>query len=311
MGDNLTGGVVIVGRPLDGRDHGTVDVTTISPGYFDVFRIPLKHGRAFSDRDISGATPVVIISEAMARRYWPGDNALKSPLDARLVFPDVPQQTWRIVGIAGDARAYGVSQSPPAIVYFPVAQAPADLTTYVVRNPIAWSVRTREEPPALRLAIQRELAQASGGLAVSNVQSMDEILAGSIAGREFNMWLLTTFGCVALSLASVGIYGMMAYSVQQRTREIGVRLALGAGTGSVRNTVILQGMRLVLGGVVVGSVAASGLTRLLASFLFGVKPGDPMVLLAAPVILSSVALFAIWLPARRASGIDPLQALRS
>jgi predicted permease len=311
MEDNLIGGVDIVGRQRNGRDHGTVDVTTISPGYFDVFRIPLKRGRALSDRDSSGTTPVVIISEAMARRYWPGDDTLGSPLNASLVFSDVPLQTWRIVGIVGDVHSYGVSQSAPAIAYLPVAQAPEDLSAYIVRNPIAWSVRTRQEPRALRLAIQRELSQASGGLAVSNVRSMDEILAGSMAGREFNMWLLTTFGCVALLLASVGIYGMMGYSVQQRAREIGVRLALGAGTGSVRNMVIHQGMRLVLSGVAVGSVAAFGLTRLLAGFLFGVKPGDPVVFAAVPVLMSAVALFAVCLPARRASRIDPVQALRS
>jgi predicted permease len=310
MGDNLIGGVDIVGRPRNGRDHGTVDVTTISPGYFDVFRIPLKRGRAFSDRDSSGTTPVVIISEAMARRYWPGDDTLGSPLKASLVFSDVPLQTWRIVGIVGDVHSYGVSQNPPAIAYLPVAQAPEDLSAYIVRNPIAWSVRTRQERHALRLAIQRELGQASGGLAVSNVQSMDEILAGSIAGREFNMWLLTTFGCVALLLAGVGIYGMMGYSVQQRAHEIGVRLALGAGTGSVRNMVIHQGMRLVLSGVVIGSVAAFGLTRLLAGFLFGVKPSDPVVFVAVPVLMSTVALFAVSLPARRASRIDPVQSLR-
>jgi ABC-type antimicrobial peptide transport system permease subunit len=125
------------------------------------------------------------------------------------------------------------------------------------------------------------------------------------------MWLLTTFGFLALALATIGIYGMMAYSVQQRTREIGVRLALGAGTSSVRNMVMLQSMRLVLSGVAVGSIAASGLTHLLASWLFGVKPADPLVFAAAPTILSAVALLTVWLPARRASRIDPLQALRS
>jgi predicted permease len=309
--DNLIGGVIIVGRPLNGRDHGTVDVTTISPGYFDVFRIPLKRGRVFNERDSAGSSPAVIISEAMARRYWPGDVTLVSPLEASLVFPDVPQQTWRIVGIAGDVHAYGVSQSPPAIVYFPVAQAPEDLNAYIVRNPIAWSVRTRQESRVVRLAIQKELAQASGGLAVSNVQSMDEILASRIAGREFNMWLLTTFGCLALLLATVGIYGTMAYRVQQRTREIGVRLALGAGTDVVRNMVVFQGMRLVLSGVAIGSVAAYALAHLLASFLFGVKQADPVVFAGVSVTLSAVALVAVWLPARRAACIDPLEALRS
>jgi predicted lysophospholipase L1 biosynthesis ABC-type transport system permease subunit len=226
------------------------------------------------------------------------------------VFTDLPQLPWQIVGIVGDVRAYGVSRNAASIVYFPVAQTPEVLSEYIVRNPIAWSVRTLQEPGALRLAIQRELSQASGGLAVSSVQSMDEILARSMAGREFNMWLLTAFGCSALLLAGLGIYGLMAWSVQQRTHEIGVRLAVGAGTGRVRNMVIVQGMRLALSGVAIGSIAAAGLTRFLGGFLFGVKPGDPVVFVAVPVVLSAVAFFAVFLPARRASRIDPVEALR-
>jgi putative ABC transport system permease protein len=252
----------------------------------------------------------VIVSEAMARRFWPGSDPLESALKASLVFPDIPSQPWQIVGVAGDVRANGVSRNAPSIVYFAVAQAPQDLSTYIVRNPIAWTVRTREETSVLRLAIQKELSQASGGLAVSSVQSMDEILARSMAGREFNMWLLTTFGCSALLLASMGLYGLMAYSVQQRTCEIGVRLALGARAGSVRNMVILQGMRLALSGVAIGSLAAAVLTRLLTRFLFGTKPVDPVVFGAVLLVLSAVALFAVWLPARRASRIDPVEALR-
>lgn len=140
---------------------------------------------------------------------------------------------------------------------------------------------------------------------------MDEILASRIAGREFNIWLVTIFGCMALLLATVSIYGMMAYRVQQRTREIGVRLALSAGTDGARNMVVFQGMRLVLSGVTIGCIAAYALTHLLASFLFGVKPGDPVVFIGVSVTLSAVALVTVWLPARRASCIDPLEALRS
>ncbi len=308
--DNLIGGVEIVGRPRTGQDQQMVDVVTISPAYFDVFRIPLERGRAFSDRDLPGTAPVVIVNEAMARRFWPGDDTLTAPLEASLTFPDVPPQPWRIVGIVGDVHAYGLSQGAPSIVYLPVAQAPEELSAYIVRNPIAWTVRTGQEGNGLRLAIRRELSQASGGLAVSGIQTMDEILSQSTAGREFNMWLLTSFGCCALLLASLGIYGLMAWSVQLRTREIGVRMALGAETGSVRRMMILQGMRIALMGVAFGSLAASGLTRLLAGFLFGVKARDPVVFVLAPAVLTAVALLAVWLPACRASRIDPLEALR-
>jgi putative ABC transport system permease protein len=308
--DNLIGGVIIRGRPLQGRDHGDVDVATISPRYFGTLRIPVVRGRAFTDGDTMGAEPVVIVNQAMARRYWPGEESSAAPLHASLEFPDLPAHPWQIVGIAGDVRIYGLSQNPPAMVYFPVAQAPEDLNAYIVRSPVAWIVRTFGAPRSLRLAIQKELIRASGGLPVSSVRSMHEILAQSIAGREFNMLLLTIFGGSALLLAVIGIYGLMAHSVQQRTRELGVRLALGAEPGDVRNMVIFQGVRMAAIGVVIGCAAASSLTNLIARFLFGVKPWDPVVFGLAPVLLGVVALFAVSLPARRASRIDPVEALR-
>jgi putative ABC transport system permease protein len=308
--DNLIGGVIIRGRPLRGRDHGSVDVATVSPRYFDVLRIPMVRGRAFTDRDARGATPVVIINQTMARRYWPGEDTSAAPLQANLEFPDVPTYVWQIIGIAGDVHTYGLSQSPPATVYFPVAQAPEDFNAYIVRSPVAWIVRTLGDPGPLRRVVQQELIRATGGTPVSSVRSMDEILSQSTAGREFNMLLLTIFGSSALLLAAIGIYGLMAYSVQQRTPEIGVRLALGAKVGDVQNLVIFQGMRVALLGVVVGCTAAFCLTHLIASLLFGVKSHDPMVFLLAPALLSVVAFFAVWLPARRASRIDPVDALR-
>lgn len=308
--DNLIGGVIVRGRPLKGRDHGTVDVATISPRYFETLRIPIARGRAFTDRDAMGATPVAIVNQAMARRYWPGDDALAAALQASLEFPDLPGYSWQIVGIAGDVRTYGLSQSPPATVYFPVAQAPEELNAYIVRSPVAWIVRTWGDPGSLKGAIQEELIRATGGVPVSSVRSMDEILAQSTAGREFNMLLLTVFGGSALLLAAIGIYGLMAYSVQQRTREIGVRLALGAEAGDVRNMVIFQGMRVASIGVAIGCTAAFCLARLIASFLFGVKSRDPVVFVLAPALLGVVALFAVWHPARRASRIDPVKALR-
>jgi len=310
LGDNLIGGVDIVGRPRKGREPEMVDVTTISPGYFDVLRIPLRSGRRFSDRDAEGATPVVIVSEALARRFWPGDRTFAAPLEASLVFPELPGQSWRIVGIAGDVRSYGITRNAPSIVYFPAAQTPQDLSSYIVRNPVAWSIRTVGESAALRLAIQKELSRATGGLAVSSVESMDDVLARSLAGREFNMWLLIAFGGAALLLASLGVYGLMAWSVEQRTQEIGIRMALGGTPGSLRNLVLLEGMRIAASGVAVGCLAAAGFSKLIAGFLFGVTPRDPVVLAVTPAVLLAVALFAIWVPARRATRIAPLDALR-
>jgi putative ABC transport system permease protein len=310
IADSLIGGVIIAGRPLDSRDHGTVNIRTVSSGYFDALRIPLRRGRFFTDRDAAGASQVVIISEGMARKYWPGKDAYAAALSGSLIFPDLPPEPWQIVGIAADVHQEGLSLTPGPTAYLPLAQTPQDLHAYIIRSPVAWIVRTREEPRSLSAGVQNVLAETSGGLPVSGVRSMEEILAQSTAGRKFNMLLLTLFACVAVLLAAVGIYGLMAYSVEQRTQEIGIRMALGAEAGRVRHMVISQGMRLALTGVVAGCAAAFGLTRLIANFLFRVKPQDPVVFVCVPVLLSAVAFLAVWLPARRASRIDPAVALR-
>jgi ABC-type antimicrobial peptide transport system permease subunit len=165
-------------------------------------------------------------------------------------------------------------------------------------------------PYSLSQPIREELQKASGGLPVAQIRSMEDVVSRSTARADFNMLLLTVFGCSALLLAAVGIYGLMAYTVQQRTQEIGIRMALGAGRSGVRNMIVLQGMRLVWAGAVLGLIAAFALTRLIASFLFGVKAWDPLVFISVPLILSAVALIAVWLPARRATRVDPMLALR-
>jgi ABC-type antimicrobial peptide transport system permease subunit len=158
--------------------------------------------------------------------------------------------------------------------------------------------------------IQDELRKSSGGLPLARVRSMDEVVVSSTARADFNMLLLTIFGCSALLLAAIGIYALMAYSVQQRRQELGIRMALGADAVDVRNLVIFQGMRLALVGVLVGIAAAFGLTRLIANLLFGVKTWDPVVFISVPLILSAVALLAVWIPARRATQVNPVDALR-
>jgi len=177
-------------------------------------------------------------------------------------------------------------------------------------TPIAWIVRTRGEPYAMSANIQRELRAASGGLPVAAPRSMDEVVVRSTARSDFNMILLTTFALAALLLAAIGIYGLMAYSIQQRTQEIGIRMALGAGAGAVRNMVVRQGMSVALAGVAIGVASAYGLTRVIASFLFGVTARDPLVFVGVPLLLSGVALVGVWLPARRAAKVDPVVALR-
>ncbi len=304
----------IVGRPLKSGNpyHGGGGWMPISPRYFDVFKIPILRGRAFNQRDTQAATPVVIINEGMARQYWPKGN----PLGDRIIIgkgvgPEFEEPPRQIVGISGDVRDAGLNRNPPPIMYIPVAQVTDGMTALNSRiAPIQWIIRTRVEPHSLSGAIQKELREASGGLPVAHIRSMDEIVVQSTARADFNMLVLTIFGCAALLLAAIGIYGLMAYSVEQRTQEIGIRMALGAQPPQVRNMVVMQGMRLALIGVAAGLAAAFGLTRLIASFLFGVKTLDPLVFTTVPLLLIAVALFAIWLPARRATRIDPLDALR-
>jgi ABC-type antimicrobial peptide transport system permease subunit len=175
---------------------------------------------------------------------------------------------------------------------------------------VGWLVRTHGDPHQAIAGVTEQLRQASGGFPVARVRLMDEIVVRSTARDSFNMMLLSIFGAVALVLAAIGIYGLMAYSVQQRTQEIGIRMALGADRATIRKLVVWQGMRLAVAGVILGIGAAFGLTRLIASFLFGVKAWDPMVFVTVPVILTAVALVAVWLPATRASKLDPMQALR-
>ena len=304
---------IVMGRPLtDGPFHGGGGWQTVSPGYFEVFKIPVLRGRSFTDRDTSASPPAVVINEAMARRFWPKSDPLNDKIwIGKGLMPQLATETPRqIIGVVGDIRGNGLANDPAPTMYVPQAQVPDALNALNGRlTPMKWIVRTRGNPMLLSAAIQEQLRQVSG-LPVTDVRTMDEVVSRSTSRQRFNMLLMTVFGGSALFLAAIGIYGLMAYSVQQRTQEIGIRLALGAGTGSVRKMVVFQGMRLALAGVVVGLGAAFGLTRLIAALLFGVKDKDPAVFVAVAILLSLVSLLAVWLPARRATRIDPVIALR-
>jgi putative ABC transport system permease protein len=305
--------LIIVGRPLtNGPAHGGAGWETVSSRFFDIFKIPILRGRSFTVRDDAASAPVVIINQALARQFWPKGDPLRDRLIiGKGVGPEFDDPPRQIVGVVGDMRDGGLNRDPRPAMYIPEAQVPDGVTALNNRiGPIVWIVRTQTNPHSLSSALQNELRKATGGLPVARVRSMDEVVVQSTARQDFNMLLLTIFGCSALLLAAIGIYGLMAYSVEQRTQELGIRMALGAQAGDVRNIVIFQGMRLALIGVVVGTAAAVGLMRLIADLLYGVKPWDPLVFVTVPIVLSVVALFAVWLPARRATRIDPLDALR-
>jgi putative ABC transport system permease protein len=304
---------LIAGRPLgDGPYHGQGGWFTVSPGYFEVFKIPVIRGRTFGVRDNEAGPPVVIINESMARLLQKDGS---DPMNERLVigkglmreFDNEPAR--QIVGIVADSRDSGLSRDPGPVMFTPQAQKP-DAVNALNVSPMAWVVRTRGEPHVMSNAIQEQIRQVTG-LPVSEVRTMDEIVALSTSREQFNMLLMTVFGGSALLLAAIGIYGVMAYSVAQRTQEIGIRLALGAGKSAVRRMMVLQGMRLAVIGVVIGVLSSYGLTRFLASFLFGVNALDPLVFASIPVLLAGVALLAVWVPAQWASPVDPVIGLRS
>ncbi len=285
---------------------------TVSPGYFEVFKIPVRRGRTFAETDDKASRQVVIINEAMAKQYWKKGDPLKDQIliGGGTMHELAAEKPRQIIGVVADSRDGALNRDPDPRMFVPQAQITDDINALNVRlTPMAWVVRTTVAPYNLSSAIQAQLREVSG-LPVSDVRTMNEVVTLSVSRQRFNMLLMTVFGGSALLLAAIGIYGLMAYSVEQRTQEIGIRLALGAETGAVRNMVVLQGMRLVLIGVAIGIGSAFGLTRFLAAFLFGVNVRDPMAFTSIPIALVCVALLAIWLPALRASRLDPIQALR-
>jgi predicted permease len=277
------------------RESGAIaGWTGASAGYFEVLGIPVLRGRAFTERDEAGP-PVAIINETLAKTLWSGHDPLK---DQIIIGNQPPRQ---IVGVVADVHDGGLDHAPGLGLYTPTV-APDGM--------LAWVVRTSVAPVSLSSAIQKELRDASGGLPAAQVRTMEQIVAQSRATGTFTTLVLTIFGGSALVLASIGISGVMMYSVAQRTQEMGIRLALGAESADVRMMVLLQGLKPTLAGLLCGLATAFVLTQFLASFLFGVTPRDPIVFLLVPLILTSVALLALWIPATRASCINPIEALR-
>jgi predicted permease len=306
----------IEGRaPANGGYNGGADWRFISPGFFDVFRIPVLRGRSFTNHDDSGAELVAIINESMAKQFWPNAD----PVGAQITIghglgPEFEESPRRIIGVVADVNdelVRGANSTLRSLIYVPVAQMPDALTALNNRlQAISWAVRMEGPPVTINTDIQRELRIATGGLPVAHVRSMDEVVGGVTAWNAFNATMFTVFAGVALFFAAIGIYGLLAYSVQQRTQEIGIRMALGAQPRDVRNMVIREALLLVLIGIMVGVLAALGLTRVMAGLLYGVKPWDPVAFASAIALLSAVALLAAYVPAHRATRVDPMVALR-
>jgi len=306
-GDNTSYSYTVEGQPAPPPGQELeAEVRAVSSGFLGAMSIPLLKGRSFISQDDERATKVIIINEAMARRIF---GSVEKAVGKRLAFGDsdgegdAVETEWReIVGVAGNVLHGGLNKPAEAEMYMPYLQSPSAFMSVVVR--------TAYEPGNLTAAIRREVAAVDKDQPILEVSTMRQRVSESVAPQRFSASLLMVFALFALLLASVGIYGVIAYSVTQRTHEIGIRMALGAQGRDVLRLVVGQGMVLALTGIGVGLVAAFALTRVLSSLLYGVSATDPVTFVSVALLLVAVALLACYIPARRATKVDPMVALR-
>jgi putative ABC transport system permease protein len=296
---NFVLGLVIEGRPrVRDTDLPKTNYFAVTPGYFKAMGIPLLKGRDFTERDVSSATRVVIINETMARTLFAGED----PIGKRVHITMGPEIFREIVGVVGDVKQNGLDEETKIQTYEPFAQEPSSVMTLVVRS--------SSDPSSLTGAIRNEVLALDKEQPLNSTRTLSDMISRSVAQQRFSMILLCGFALVALVLAAVGLYGVMSYSVTQRTHEIGIRMALGASSSDVLRLVVGQGAALATAGVATGLAGAWLLTRLMTSLLFGVSATDAFTFAIVPVLLAGVALAASIIPARRAAKVDPMIALR-
>ena len=297
-----TNGFTVEGREQGpGQDANSRQATT---GYMETMGVKLREGRFFNPHDDAQSQPSAIINETMARQYWPGESAVGKRFKLGGTNSTKPWMT--VVGIIGDIKEMGLEAAPKAEMFFPYQQLPETLWNM----PRDLTVRTSGDPLSVTAAVRQAIWAVDPAQPISNVRTMEEILSEEVAQRRIGMTLLVAFAGLALLLASLGIYGVLSYSVTQRTQEIGIRMALGAGRNDVLRQVMGGGLRLAGAGVAIGLIVSFALTRLMTGLLFGVSASDPRTLIGVTVLLIAVALLACYIPARRATKIDPMIALR-
>jgi len=302
-GDRFSLSFQIDGRPVPKKDEPSADFFGADAGYLKTMGIPVLKGRDFNQFDQHKSTPVIIVNESFAKTHFPGEDAIGKRIQPGISTFDNEKAPMReIVGVVGDVRNRGLGTPARPAFYEPITQVPFPQMSVVVK--------TTGDPHSLIPTITGEVTRFDKDLPVFSVKTMDEYLASSVAAPRFNTTLLSIFAGVALVLTIIGLYGVMSYSVAQRTNEIGIRLALGAQTGNVVSLVVFQGLRLVLLGLAIGLAGAFAASRIVKSLLFGVTTKDPLTFALAAGLLGAVGLLACYLPARRATKVDPIEALR-
>lgn len=299
LGPGVTTKIEIEGRPVSAGQEPELEFRRASDHYFEAMEIALKSGRVFNEQDIPTSAPAVIVNQTAAERFWPNEN----PLGRRVRFASDSSAPWStIVGVVADVKHFGLDRPAPPEMYIAFNQGPPG-------GPVI-AIRTSTDPASIISAVRHEVRSLDKQTGISKVAPMDKIVSDSTSQRRFQMFLLAAFAIVALSLAAVGIYGVMSYAVAQRTHEIGIRMALGAGRGEVFRLVVGQGMRLASAGIALGLVGAFAVTRFMQTLLFEVKPADPLTFGGVAILLGTVAFIACYVPARRAARVDPMIALR-
>jgi len=300
-GSNAAGSFYIEDRPSrKPEDRPFANIASVSGGFFSALGIPLLAGRTFSESDTQEAPGVGIVSVALARKYWPGENAVGK----RLKFDDNPKEPWMtIVGVVGDVHQLGLDQDAPPILFIPYQQFSLPFTNVAVRSSL----------PTATVAsmIRSQLTTIDPELPPGDVMSLQAVIDRSVDQPRFRTLLISSFALLALILAAVGVFGLISYSVTQRTREIGIRIALGAGHGQVLRPMLREGLVLTGIGVAIGLAGALTLSRVIGSLLYRVEPTDPLTFALVAAVLLLVAFVATYVPARRALRVDPISALRS
>ena len=297
-------GIRIEGRPSDPRDNLAADWQVVTPGYFEALGTPLRGGRTFTDADRADTLLVIVINETMAKKYWPGVDAIGRRMR-------MGGSEWiTVVGVVADIHHRGLDMQPRPEMYRPHTQFRYGGPEAPAVSTMTWAVRTADDPRAATSYARAAIHAVDPKLGISDIATMDQVVADSTSDRRLNMLLFALLGSLALALATVGVYGVVAYSVSQRTHEIGVRMAIGARPGDVVRMMVSEGGRLAVVGVVLGSVVALAGARLIRGLLFEVSATDPLTFAAVAAALLGVAMLASYLPARRATRVDPMIALR-